>query len=138
MLSKYMAVTTAAASGGFAPRPKREACDTKTGHALTLAAFLAAIFTASLVVPAASATAAACEDRTTAELRQISVPPEDVKSMKVDQRRGGGRALTNYRVNAWTRLHSCSGYVVVTLTHNCTAPQSYTTGDCRLEGTPHY
>lgn len=133
-----MAVTPAAASGGLAPRPKKEACDTKTGHALTLAVLFAAIFTASLVLPAAHAAAAACEDRIAEELRQISVPADDIKSMKVDLRRGGGRALTNYRVNAWTRLHSCSGYVVVTLTHNCTAPQSYSTGDCHLEGTPHY
>jgi hypothetical protein len=121
----------------FTPRLKKKACN-KAGHALTLAASLAATFTASLALPVASAIAAACEDRITAELRQISVPPEDVKSMKVDLRRGGGRAFTNYRVNGWLRMHSCTGYAVVTLTHNCFVPRSYTTGDCRIDGIPQY
>ncbi|WP_340115577.1 hypothetical protein [Pelagibius sp. 7325] len=92
----------------------------------------------TLALPLAPAAAAECENRIQEALNRADVRPEQVTSMQVVHSRGGGLSANNYRINAWVRLNSCRGYAVVTLTHYCTILQSYTTGDCRTEGAPHY
>jgi hypothetical protein len=95
------------------------------------------IFTAvAFMLPVSSALAAECERQTAQELRRVGVAQRDVKSVAVVHRRGGGRAFNNYRINAWTRLHSCGGYVVVTLTPSCFVLQSSATGDCQVADDP--
>ena len=109
-----------------------------TRRRLAMAAFAAITVAAPVVLPISRAVAVECESQIAEQLHRISILPEDVKSMQIVASRGGGQAFTNYRINAWTRLYSCSGYTVVTLAHYCAILQSYTIGDCRVEGARHY
>jgi hypothetical protein len=43
-----------------------------------------------------------------------------------------------FGVDAWVRLNSCSGWLVVNMTAKCYIRQSYTRGDCRVEGLSNY
>jgi len=43
-----------------------------------------------------------------------------------------------FGVDAWVRLNSCSGWLVVNMTPKCYIKQSYTRGDCRVEGLSNF
>ena len=43
-----------------------------------------------------------------------------------------------FGVDAWVRLNSCSGYLVLNLSRNCFLRQAYTRGDCSVEGLSNY
>lgn len=111
---------------------------TATSCCRRLQAAVAVVSVCAFSVLAPAAEAAECEGRIAEELRRVSLLPEEVSSIKIVANRGGGQAFTNYRVNAWTRRHSCRGYTVVTLTHYCAVLQSYTSGECKIEGSPRY
>ena len=98
----------------------------KTG---TLAAAVVSILTLN-----SGAALAACEDRVDRELQEIPVSQDDVKSVKVMRRGAGGQASNNYTLDAWIRLNSCSGYLMIHMTRQCFVKDIYTTGDCRIEG----
>ena len=100
---------------------------------VALAAALVSILTLNT-----GAALAACEDRVNRELQDMSVSPDDVKSVEVMRRGAGGKASNNYTLDAWIRLHSCSGYLMIHMTRHCTVQDIYTTGDCRIQGTSNY
>jgi len=104
----------------------------------TLATVLAAAVALPLALPAASLAAEQCQAQVDAALQKHAISPSDVKSMKVTARSRGGKAANNFRLDAWVRLNSCSGYVMVNMTRGCLVQQSYTTGDCKIEGLPSY
>ena len=39
-----------------------------------------------------------------------------------------------FGVDAWVRLESCSGFLVLNLNKNCFLRQAYTRGDCEVQG----
>ncbi|NIA69650.1 hypothetical protein HBA54_13695 [Pelagibius litoralis] len=41
-------------------------------------------------------------------------------------------------MRAWVRLNSCSGFLVIDMTRSCFVRQSYTRGDCSVEGVTRY
>lgn len=41
-------------------------------------------------------------------------------------------------VRAWVRLKSCTGWLIIDMTRSCFVRQSYTRGDCSLEGVTRY
>ena len=43
-----------------------------------------------------------------------------------------------FGVDAWVRLNSCSGYLVLNLSRKCFLRQAYTRGDCAFEGLSNY
>ena len=43
-----------------------------------------------------------------------------------------------FGVDAWVRLNSCSGYLVLNLSRNCFLRQAYTRGDCAFQGLSNY
>ena len=43
-----------------------------------------------------------------------------------------------FGVDAWIRLKTCSGWLVVNMTPKCFVKQTYTRGDCRVEGLSSY
>ncbi len=43
-----------------------------------------------------------------------------------------------FGVDAWLRLNSCSGWLVINMTAKCYVRQSYTRGDCQIEGLSNY
>ena len=104
-------------------------------------AVLAVVATALALTPPATAAVersggpAATVNRVLAEL---SIPPEDVKSVSIIAQRETterGR-FTGHR--AWVRLTSCTGSLVVELSRSGRVTQTYTRGDCALPGVPSY
>ena len=41
-------------------------------------------------------------------------------------------------VRVWVRLKSCSGFLIIDMTRSCFVRQSYTRGDCAIEGITRY
>ena len=41
-------------------------------------------------------------------------------------------------MDAWVRLKSCKGWLIITMSPACYVRQSYTRDDCRVEGLPNY
>ena len=99
-------------------------------------AALAAVFLLPLSAQLTPA-AAACETQVNRTLQTLGVAG-DVKSMKVVKRSRGAKSPTNFVHDAWIRLNSCSGYLVVNASRGCVVQQSYTTGDCRVGDLPNY
>ena len=105
----------------------------------------AAALAASLTLPLgftgapAAAAAATCQAQIDQVLQNLAVPQSEVKSVKVVHRSGGARSATNYRLDAWVELGSCSrGHLVIDMTRYCVVQQSYTTGGCSLPGLPSH
>ena len=97
--------------------------------------------TAGAFVLAASGPATAvlrCEAQIMKVLAEASVPQSDVSSIKVTRGGGGGKSSTNARYDAWIRLNSCSGYLMVSMTRACHINDVYTRGDCRAGGSNRY
>ncbi len=91
----------------------------------------------AMALNSGSATAQ-CEAQIDKALLELSVPQGDVKSVKIAKRSGGAKSGSNYKLDAWIRLNSCSGYLMINMTRHCVVQQSYTTGDCSVAGLPNY
>ena len=81
-----------------------------------------------------------CQAATERELQRLGVAAGDVASIlyvqKYNPTKRGPEVLG---VRAWIRLKACSsGYLVVDMTRSCLVRQSYTRGDCRLDGVSAY
>jgi hypothetical protein len=99
----------------------------------------AAALMLSLTVHTPGALAASCQAQIDAELERLSIAPGAIESVNVKKRSFGAKAPTNFVYDAWIRLESCdSGYLVINLTRGCMVKQSYTTGDCSVEGLSDY
>ena len=97
--------------------------------------------TAGAYVLAASGPAFAavrCEAQIMKALAAASVQESDVRSIKVTRGGGGGKSSTNSSYDAWIRMNSCSGYVMISMTRSCHVHSTYTKGDCRFSGLPAY
>ncbi len=102
-----------------------------------LAAALAAALVLPLALTTGPAAAASCQAQIDQVLQDLAVPPSEVKSVKVVKRSGGAKSASNYRLDAWIELDSCSsGHLVIDMTRSCVVQQSYTTGGCSLPGLP--
>ena len=94
---------------------------------------------AALLAASSPATAALrCEAQIMKALAEASVPQSDIKSIKVTRGGGGGKSPTNSSYDAWIRLKSCSGYMMVSMTRTCHINDVYTKGDCRFSGMSAY
>ena len=102
------------------------------------AACLAFLLVSALPVPAFSANSCAAESG--AALARLGIPPAEVRSITVvpeirSTREGGGRVIG---YEAWIRLQSCQGALIVSFNRHCQEQQAYTRGDCRVAGLPSY
>ena len=92
------------------------------------------------ILLAATPAAANCMDTFMAKLSEMGVAESDIESMSVTTVRnssaGAGSRVRAYQ--AWTRLKSCEGYVVVSVSNMCTYRDAHTTGTCRMDGMPTY
>lgn len=101
----------------------------------TAAATAVAIFLAT----GTAAAAYECEQQVERALRDAAVQQADVTSVKVVRRSFGQNPSSNYTLDAWVRLGSCSdGALVVHMTRYCMVKQVYTTGNCSIPGVPRY
>ncbi|MGF1592285.1 MAG: hypothetical protein ACFCUW_03340 [Kiloniellaceae bacterium] len=88
----------------------------------------------------AAAQAPRCADKVESHLAGLPLAPGDVQSVRIVEKINiaddfGPDVLG---VDAWVRLNSCSGWLVVNMTASCFVRQTYTRGDCRVEGLPNY
>jgi hypothetical protein len=87
-----------------------------------------------------AAQAPRCADRVDSHLAGLPLAPGDVQSVRIVEKVNiaddfGPEILG---VDAWVRLNSCSGWLVINMTATCHVRQTYTRGDCRIEGLPSY
>lgn len=106
-----------------------------------------AFFTAALLLTAClapsgprAADSTRCAGALEAHLEELPLAQGDVKSVRIIERTNISDDLGPeiFGVDAWVRLNSCSGWLVINLTEKCFVRQSYTRGDCRVEGLSNY
>ena len=93
-----------------------------------------------LPAPLEAADSTRCAGKVNAHLASLPLSPDDVQSIRIIERVNiaddyGPEILG---VDAWVRLNSCSGWLVINMTPKCYIKQSYTRGDCRVEGLPSF
>ena len=80
-----------------------------------------------------------CADATEAELQRLPLGDDTVTSIQYERKlnpRDQGPEVIGMR--AWVRLQSCTGYLVIDMTRSCFVRQSYTRGNCVIEGVTQY
>ena len=93
-----------------------------------------------LPTPLQAADSTRCADTVDSHLASLPLAPDAVQSIRIIEKVNisdeyGPEILG---VDAWVRLNSCSGWLVINMTAKCYVRQSYTRGDCRVEGLPNY
>ena len=86
------------------------------------------------------ATSGRCADAVEARLAELPLAAGDVKSVRIVEKVNlddefGPEILG---VEGWVRLNSCSGWLVVNMRASCYILETYTRGDCRVEGLSNY
>ena len=79
---------------------------------------------------------APCRAETDEHLSSLPVDASEIKSVKMVSRNAEATRLTTGKAGheAWVRLHSCNGWLVMEMTRHCAVRQSFTRGDCEIEG----
>lgn len=94
-----------------------------------------------LVLPAGPAGALDCRRQAEEELTRLGLnAAADVSSIRYVQKYNpSGNGPEVLGVRAWVRPKTCGGgYLVVDMTRSCFVRQSYTRGECRLDGVTAY
>jgi len=83
---------------------------------------------------------AACRPEVDELLASFPLEKGDVRSVKTQSLLPGGNYIGNSKKGhlAWVRLNSCSGWLIIELSRGCHPQQSFTRGDCRVEGLGHF
>ena len=97
-------------------------------------------FLLAAVPPLPAMARKACAAQSADVLNRLGIPPPEVRSISVvpeirSTREGGGRVIG---YEAWIRLQSCQGALIVAFNRHCQEQQAYTRGDCRVAGLPAY
>lgn len=102
---------------------------------LGLAALLAAIAPAE----ARAQVYRGCAAEVEAEIQRLPLGDDAVTAIRYERKLNptdqGPEVLG---VRAWVRLKSCTGWLVIDMTRSCFVRQSYTRGDCSVEGVTRY
>lgn len=101
---------------------------------------LALLMTALLLLAAPAAAALDCSAAAEGELRRLGLGDGEVASLRYVEKRNPARHGPEVLgVRAWVRPEACGlGYLVIDMTRSCFVRQSYTRGDCRLDGVTAY
>lgn len=83
---------------------------------------------------------AACRPEVDDYLASLAIKQDDIQNVRVVSRVPGAnnRFNGNASHHAWVRLASCSGWLIIELTKGCYPQQSFTRGDCAIEGVSSY
>ena len=115
--------------------PKRKQLRLASLSALTAAGLI------GLALPAPAMAAKPCMGTFEEQLSRLGVSQSDVESMTVmSNANSSGGAGGPYAVShdAWVRLKTCQGYLVLRTSATCTYLGAYTTRDCQVSGVPQY
>ena len=78
-------------------------------------------------------------ERTAERLAELRIDQSQVKSIRYALKRNPSeRGPDIVGAKAWVRLTTCSGYLIVDMNRAAYILQTYTEGDCRVEGVPAY
>ena len=81
-----------------------------------------------------------CARQARNHLSELRIAPEKVHSMRliaqIPVNDKGGADTED--IEAWVRLKSCKGWLIISMSAACYVRQSYTRGDCSVEGLPNY
>jgi hypothetical protein len=108
---------------------------------LAATALLAAALTAGpLPGNLLAADSTRCAEKVDDHLAGLPLAQGDVKSIRIIERTNIADDLGPeiFGVDAWVRLNSCSGWLIINMTPACYIRQTYTRGDCRVEGLPSF
>lgn len=89
--------------------------------------------------PSLAADSQRCAETVHDHLAELPLAQGDVKSVRLIERvnlEDFGPEI--FGVDAWVRLNSCSGWLVINMTPACYIRQTYTRGDCRVDGVRNY
>lgn len=73
------------------------------------------------------------------EITRLNIDRTDITSIELDRRTQstqGDEVVVGY--NAWVRLNSCKGALIVALDKSCRVRQVYTRSECRIDGVKHF
>lgn len=81
-----------------------------------------------------------CADVVASHLALLPLPAGDVRQVRIIERTNIADDFGPeiFGVDAWVRLRSCSGWLVINMTPACYIRQTYTRGDCRVTGVPAF
>lgn len=106
---------------------------------------LLALLAAALLAAAAGPAAAQpdtrrCTAEVEAKLRELPLAEGDIQSVRIVEETNisddFGPAILG--IEGRVRLNSCSGWLIIDMRPTCYILQTYTRGDCRIEGVPSY
>ena len=105
------------------------------------AAFPLAVLLGTFLQPDAlrAADSSQCARKVKTQLAALPLAANDVSSVRLIQQinvADDGPDISG--VDAWVQLNSCSGWLIINMTTACYVRQTYTRGDCRVEGLPNY
>lgn len=77
-----------------------------------------------------------CAAEVDAHLAALPLAQDDLKSIRIIERTNIADDFGPeiFGVDAWARLNSCSGWLVINMRPTCHIVQTYTRGDCRVDG----
>ncbi len=81
-----------------------------------------------------------CHKEVVDYLEELPLAEGEVKSLRIIERTNISDDFGPdiFGVDAWIRLNSCSGYLVINMTKGCFVKQAYTRGDCSVQGLSNY
>ena len=81
-----------------------------------------------------------CSEAVTGFLQELPLDDGEVKSVRIIERTNIADDFGPeiFGVDAWVRLNSCSGYLVLNLSKGCFLRQAYTRGDCEVGDLSNY
>jgi hypothetical protein len=81
-----------------------------------------------------------CARQARNHLSELRIGPDQVDSMRliaqIPINEKGGADTED--MEAWVRLKSCKGWLIISMSAACYVRQSYTRGECRVEGLANY
>lgn len=83
---------------------------------------------------------ATCRAEADEHLASLPLDAADIKSVRMMSRDVGATHVATGRDGheAWVRLDSCAGWLIIDLSRGCYPRQSFTRGDCAVEGLSRY
>lgn len=100
---------------------------------------LACLLVGALLAQQAEA-AERCAEEAAEYLEELPLAEGEIKSVRLMEKTNIADDFGPeiFGVDAWVRLNSCSGWLVLNMSRGCFLRQAYTRGDCQIEGLAKY
>jgi hypothetical protein len=96
---------------------------------------------AVLAIPGTGVMDAAAQDRCAAavdqEITRIGLSPDRIENIAIGSTMSDGDNARIVGYNAWVRVKSCDGTLVIDMRRNCQVRDTYTLKNCEIVGVKH-